>query len=122
MLDMLWSDARLSMRTMARRLPTTVITLLTTALGIGATTAIFGIVNAVLIRPLPYPQPDTLVGVWHAGVLQGAPLNLGFSASMYLTYRAENRTFAGRRSRGSAESGVANARHRSRGAPADAPG
>ena len=93
MLEMLWRDALLSVRTMARRLPTTMITLLTTALGIGATTAIFAIVNAVLIRPLPYPQPEALVGVWHAGVLQGAPLNLGFSASMYLTYRTENRTF-----------------------------
>jgi predicted permease len=93
MLEMLWRDALMSMRAMARRLPTTAITLLTTALGIGATTAIFGVVNAVLIRPLPYPQPDALIGVWHAGVLQVAPLNLGFSASMYLTYRSENRTF-----------------------------
>ena len=93
MLEMLRRDALFSLRKLARGLPTTIVTLLTIALGIGATTAIFTVVNAVLIRPLPYPEPDALVGVWHSGVVQGAPLDLGFSASMYLTYRAENRTF-----------------------------
>jgi predicted permease len=93
MFDLLWRDALFSLRALARRLPTTAVTLLTIALGIGATTAIFAVVHAVLIRPLPYPEPDALVGVWHAGTVQGAPLDLGFSASMYLTYRAESRAF-----------------------------
>jgi predicted permease len=94
MFDLLWRDALFSLRALARRLPTTAVTLLTIALGIGATTAIFAVVYAVLIRPLPYPEPDALVGVWHSSSgVRGGSLNLGFSASMYLTYRAENRAF-----------------------------
>ena len=94
MLDLLWRDALFSLRALARRLPMTAVTLLTIALGIGATTAIFAVVYAVLIRPLPYQEPDALVGVWHSSSgVRGGSLNLGFSASMYLTYRAENRAF-----------------------------
>src|SRR5688572_15173924 len=94
LLDDLWRDVRFSLRTMLRKRATTAITLLTIALGIGATTAIFSLVNAVLFRPLPYPEPQALVGVWHASALSGRELdNLGLSAAMYLTYRDENRTF-----------------------------
>ncbi len=68
------------------------ITLLTLALGIGANTAIFSIVSGVLLKPLPYPDPDKLAGVW-----QTAP-GLGFkdvnaSPATYFTYREESRTF-----------------------------
>jgi putative ABC transport system permease protein len=94
LIENLWRDASFSLRTMLRRPAATAITLLTIALGIGATTAIFSIVNAVLFRPLPYPEPQTLVGVWHASAAPGRELdNLALSASMYLTYRDENRTF-----------------------------
>ena len=94
LIDNLWRDVRFSLRTMLRRPAATAITLLTIALGIGATTAIFSLVNAVLFRPLPYPEPQALVGVWHSSAAPGRELgNLGLSASMYLTYRDENRTF-----------------------------
>jgi predicted permease len=94
LIDNLWRDVRFSLRTMLRRPAATAITLLTIALAIGATTAIFSLVNAVLFRPLPYPEPQALVGVWHSSALSGRELdNLGLSASMYLTYRDENRTF-----------------------------
>jgi putative ABC transport system permease protein len=51
MIDNLWRDVRFSLRTMLRRPAATAITLLTIALGIGATTAIFSLVNAVLADP-----------------------------------------------------------------------
>ena len=94
LIDNLGRDVRFSLRTMLRRPAATAIALLTIALGIGATTAIFSLVNSVLLRPLPYPNPEALVGVWHSSALSGRELdNLGHSASMYLTYRDENRTF-----------------------------
>ena len=72
----------------------TAAVILTLALGIGANTAIFGVIDSILIRPLPYPQAEALVSVWHtAPGLPGAPATLGCSPSMYFTYREENRTF-----------------------------
>ena len=72
----------------------TAVALVTLALGIGANTAIFSVVNGVLIKPLPYPDAQALVGVWHvAPGVAGIRGDLNFSPAMYFTYREENRTF-----------------------------
>jgi putative ABC transport system permease protein len=80
------------MRRLLRSPMFTAIALVTLAVGIGANTAIFSVIDGVLIRPLPYPNSDRLVGVW----LTAPGLNikeLNPSPSTYFTYREEGRTF-----------------------------
>ena len=80
------------MRRLGRAPMFTLITLVTLAAGVGATIAVFSVVEGVLLKPLPYPHPDQLVGVWHT-----APgLNLdevNMAPSNYFVYREQNRTF-----------------------------
>ena len=70
----------------------TAVTLLTLAIGIGANTAIFSVLNGVLLKPLPYPAADRLVSVWEKAHLEGMH-ELNASPSTYFTFREENRTF-----------------------------
>src|SRR5262249_34110346 len=60
----LWLDLRFSIRFLAKNALFSAIAVLTLALGIGANSAIFTVVNAVLLKPLPYSQPDRLAMVW----------------------------------------------------------
>jgi predicted permease len=91
-LDTLGRDLRLALRGMRRRPGFTLAVVLTLALGIGANTAIFGVVDGVLIKPLPYPDADELVGIGHtAPGLTSGPVRV--AASQYFTYREEGRVF-----------------------------
>ena len=70
----------------------TAITLITLAAGVGANTVVFSVLEGVLLKPLPYPQPDELVGVWlTAPAIQIKDLNL--SPSDYFIYREQSKTF-----------------------------
>ena len=87
-----------SLRHVLRRLAQapgfTAIAVITLALGIGANTAIFSVVEGVLIKPLAFPKAQELVGVWHlAPGVQGISGNVNCSPTMYFTYREESHTF-----------------------------
>ncbi len=70
----------------------TTITLITLAAGIGANTLVFSVVEGVLLKPLPYPEPNRLVGVWHtAPGIQIKDLNM--APSHYFIYREQGQTF-----------------------------
>jgi len=70
-MDTMWQDIRFGFRTLLRSPATSVVALLTLALGIGANTALFSVVNGVLLEPLPYPEPDELVAVMESNPGRG---------------------------------------------------
>jgi len=70
------------------------IAIATLALGVGASTAIFGVVNSVLLRPLPFAQPERLVQVWETDFKTGADRNV-VNPINFLDWREQNRSFSG---------------------------
>src|SRR5215216_3978300 len=90
-MDSIIKDIRYGLRSLLKRPAFTAIALIALALGIGANTAIFSLVNAVILQPLPYQEPDRLVWVY-GNVRNGG--NRGSVAALdFLDYRSQNKTF-----------------------------
>ena len=83
-LDIVMQDVRYAFRTLSKNLAFSSVVVLRLALGIGANTAIFTIVNGVLLKPLPYPEPDRLLMLWESSLTDRnlgtvAPPNAAYS-------------------------------------------
>src|SRR5499433_4209374 len=87
----LWHDLRYGARMLLKNPGFTAVAVFTLALGIGANAAIFSVVNAVLLQPLPFAEPDRLVWVW--GNIRNGGNRASVSPLDYLDYRAQNTTF-----------------------------
>ena len=96
-LESLLADLKLTLRRLRKSPGFAVTVLLTLAIGIGANTAVFSVVNSVLLKPLPYPHAEQLVSLrLQAPGAEGLAefrSELRLSASMYLTFATHNRSF-----------------------------
>jgi putative ABC transport system permease protein len=86
-------DARYAFRILAKAPGFALVAILTLALGIGANTAIFTVVNAVLLRPLPYAAPDRLVTVWQDLRARGGPADEWATPGNYADWRGATNIF-----------------------------
>src|SRR4029453_146892 len=94
MLNDIAAEARYGVRTLLKSPGFTITAVLALGLGIGANTAIFSVVNAVVMRPLPWSRPDGLVRIWESAPKLGWPR---FSVSLpnFIDWRAQSDTFEG---------------------------
>jgi predicted permease len=90
LIEDLWRDFRFSLRSLLKRPGFTAIALLALALGIGANTAIFSLVNAVILQPLPYRDPDRLISIYGT---RNRSSQGSVGPTDFLDYRSQNKTF-----------------------------
>jgi hypothetical protein len=93
LLDTLVRDARHAVRTLGRTPGFTALAVLIIALGIGANTAIFSLVSAVMLNPLPFAEPDRLVFVWSDASAVGGPPTTVISLPEYVDWRERSQSF-----------------------------
>src|SRR5438270_2940195 len=84
--------AQHTLRRILRARTFTAVILLTLAIGIGANTAIFSVINGILLKPLPYREPDRLVGLWHTATRLNIK-EINICPSLYFTYREQGHSF-----------------------------
>jgi putative ABC transport system permease protein len=92
MLETLWQDVRYALRILVKKPVFTLAAVITLGLGIGANTAIFSVVNAVLLRPLPFDEPDQILQVWSTNKEDGEN-DLVVSVPDFVDWQAQNRSF-----------------------------
>jgi putative ABC transport system permease protein len=91
-MDFFLRDLRFAVRNLRKHPTFSLVAVVTIALGIGANTAIFSVVNGVLLRDLPYEAPDELVRIWSTNMERGVPLEF-MSPPDISDYQDQNRTF-----------------------------
>ena len=94
-MDQLIQDIRYAIRMMFKNPGFTLVALITLALGIGANTAIFSLVNGLLLRPLPYGNPDRIVMVWQDYTHRSGREREWTSTDTFLDWRDQNHVFEG---------------------------
>jgi putative ABC transport system permease protein len=90
-LETCWQDLRFGLRTLRKSPGFTAVAVLTLALGIGANTEIFTIVNGVVLKPLPYPEPDRLVTLWETQLSDGTVGNV--APANFFDWRQQSHSF-----------------------------
>jgi putative ABC transport system permease protein len=91
-MEKLLQDVRYGLRMLLKRPAFTLMTLAALAIGVGANTAIFSVVNAVILRPLPFPQPERLVMIWGTFKSAGVEHNV-ISYPNFVDLRAQSQSF-----------------------------